>query len=143
MMALGAFFYAIGFSMFGFDPLNAFGTSFMLYNWEVSLSGTFIWFMSAVVIITIGEMIIMPVSQALAANFAPEDMRGRYMAIFSIAWAIPATFGPALAGLILDNKSYDPNILWYLGGIICLVSVLGFYLLHLRLGKQARFAPAS
>ncbi len=143
MMALGAFFYAIGFSMFGFDPLNAFGASFMLYNWEISLSGTFIWFMSAVVIITIGEMIIMPVSQALAANFAPEDMRGRYMAIFSIAWAIPATFGPTLAGLILDNKSYDPNILWYLGGVICLVSVLGFYLLHLRLGKQERFAPAS
>jgi MFS family permease len=39
-------------------------------------------------------MIIMPVSQALAANFAPEAMRGRYMAVFSLAWAIPATVGP-------------------------------------------------
>ena len=79
MMALGAFFYAIGFTMFGLDPLKALDTSFVLYSWEISLSGTFIWFMSAVVIITIGEMIIMPVSQALAANFAPEDMRGRYI----------------------------------------------------------------
>jgi len=145
MMALGAFFYAIGFTMFGLDPLKAFYASFMLYSWEISLSGTFIWFMSAVIIITIGEMIIMPVSQALAANFAPEDMRGRYMAIFSLAWTIPATFGPWMAGKILDNKSYNPNMLWYLGGIICLVSVMGFYALHLKLGGQKRFAatPAS
>ncbi|MCP4423463.1 MAG: MFS transporter [Chloroflexi bacterium] len=137
MMALGAFFYAAGFAMFGFDPLSSLNGS--LYGY--SLRGTYIWFMGAVVIITIGEMIIMPVSQALAANFAPEDMRGRYMAIFSLAWALPATVGPGLAGLILDN--YNPNLLWYWGGILCLISVLGFYALHLRLGGQKRFVPAD
>ncbi|MDM8521685.1 MFS transporter [Anaerolineales bacterium HSG6] len=137
MMALGAFCYAIGFTMFGFDPLSALSSSVA----TISLSGTYVWFMSAVVIITIGEMIVMPVSQALAANFAPEDMRGRYMAIFGFSWAIPATFGPALAGLILDN--YNPNLLWYLGGIVCLISVLGFYALHLRLGSQKRFSSAT
>ena len=134
MMALGAFFYAVGFVMFGFDPLSSFSGSF----YTMSLRGTYIWFMSAVVIITIGEMIIMPVSQALAANFAPENMRGRYMAIFGLSWTIPATFGPGLAGLILDN--YNPNLLWYLGGILCLISVLGFYVLHILLGGQKRFA---
>ncbi|MCP4139516.1 MAG: MFS transporter [Chloroflexi bacterium] len=145
MMAFGAFLYGIGFTMFGFDPLSVFSNTLQLFIWEVSLRGTYIWFMGAVFIITIGEMLIMPVSQALAANFAPEDMRGRYMAIFSLAWAIPATFGPWLAGQILDNKSYNPNILWYLGGIICLVSVMGFCALHLKLGGQKRFAatPAS
>lgn len=140
MMALGAFFYGVGFLMFGFDPLGGFSDTFYLFQWSISLSGTFIWFMSAIVTITIGEMIIMPVSQALAANFAPEEMRGRYMAIYSLAWAVPATFGPVLAGLILDNKNYNPNLLWYLGGLLCLISVIGFYALHLRLGKQKRFA---
>ncbi len=143
MMALGAFFYAIGFTMFGLDPLKSLIYEFTLRRWQITASGTYLWFMSAVVIITVGEMIIMPVSQALAANFAPEAMRGRYMAIYSLAWAIPATFGPGLAGLILDNKAYNPNLLWYLGGILCLIAVSGFYLLHLRLGKQERFAPAS
>ena len=52
----------------------------------------------------------------------------------------PATVGPILAGLILDN--YNPNLLWYLGGVLCLISVVGFYLLHLKLGGQDRFAPA-
>ena len=140
MMALGTFFYSIGFVMFGLDPLGAFSGLNFFNRWSISLSGTYIWFIGAIVIITIGEMIIMPVSQALAANFSSEEMRGRYMAIFSLAWTIPATFGPGLAGLILDNKSYNPNLLWYIGGVLCLVSVVGFYLLHLRLSGQKRFA---
>ena len=122
LMALGATFYAIGFTLFGVVTLY----------WMFALN---------IVIITFGEMIIMPVSQTLAANFAPADMRGRYMAVFSFAWAIPATLGPALAGLILDN--YNPNLLWYLGGVLCLISVVGFYLLHVRLGHQERFAPTA
>jgi MFS family permease len=120
MMGLGVFFYMIGFGMFGF--VSAY------------------WlFATAVVIITIGEMVIMPTASALTANFAPEDMRGRYMAVFGVSWALPATIGPSAAGLILDN--YNPNLLWYLGAIICAISVLGFYILHLWLGRRARFNP--
>ncbi|MGB2964736.1 MAG: MFS transporter [Anaerolineales bacterium] len=120
MMALGTFFYMIGFGMFGFV--------------------TTLWlFAAAIVIITIGEMIIMPTSQALAANFAPEDMRGRYMAIFSIAWALPSTIGPSAAGLILDN--YNPFLLWYVAAGLSAVTILGFYILHLWLGKLDRFNP--
>jgi MFS family permease len=118
MMSFGTVFYMIGFSMFGF--VSAY------------------WlFVTAVVIITIGEMIIMPVTSALAANFAPTAMRGRYMAVFGLTWAIPATVAPTAAGIILDN--YDPNLLWYIGGVLCLVSVASFYALHLILGKQKRF----
>lgn len=120
MMALGVFFYMIGFGMFGFV------TAFWL-------------FAAAVVIITIGEMVIMPTASALATNFAPEDMRGRYMAVFGLSWAIPATVGPSAAGLILDN--YNPNLLWYVGAGICAVSVASFYGLHLWLGRRERFNP--
>jgi MFS family permease len=118
MMALGVFFYMIGFGMFGFVA-------------------AFWLFVSAIVIITVGEMIIMPTASALAANFAPEDKRGRYMAVFGLSWTLPATVGPSLAGMILDN--YNPNLLWYLGAAICGVAVLCFYALHLWLGKSERF----
>ena len=120
MMGLGVFFYMIGFGMFGFV------SAYWLFT-------------AAVVIITIGEMVIMPTASALAANFAPEAMRGRYMAVFGLSWALPATIGPSAAGLILDN--YNPNLLWYLGAIICAVSVVSFYVLHLWLGKRNRFNP--
>jgi MFS family permease len=122
MMSLGVLFYMLGFSMFGF----------VAWYWL---------FVLAVVIITIGEMIIMPVTSALAANFAPEEMRGRYMAVFGLTWMIPATIGPGAAGLILDN--FDPNLLWYIGGALCGISAFSYYALHLRLGGQKRFAPVQ
>ncbi len=122
MMALGTAFYVIGFGMFGFIS-------------------AYLLFMLAFIVITIGEMIVVPTSQALAANFAPVDMRGRYMAVFGLSWAIPSTIGPGLAGLILDN--FNPNLLWYIGSALCLVSAFGYYVLHLRLGAQKRFEVAT
>ncbi len=122
MMAIGTAFYVIGFTLFG-------------------IVTTYILFALNIVIITIGEMIVMPMSQAIAANFAPEAMRGRYMAVFGLTWAIPSTIGPGAAGYILDN--YNPNLLWYIGGALCILSVLAYYALHLRIGAKPQFAPAK
>ena len=122
MMAFGTLFYMVGFTMFGV---------FSAYE----------WFVTAIVVITIGEMIVVPVSQGLAANFAPEQMRGRYMAVFGFSWAIPQTLGPAAAGYILDN--FNPNLLWYIGGALCALSAFSYYLLHIRLGARTQFAPAT
>jgi MFS family permease len=122
MMAVGTVFYMIGFTLFGLV------TAYFLFALNI-------------VIITIGEMIVVPTSQAIAANFAPETMRGRYMAIFGLSWAIPSTVGPGAAGYILDH--YNPNLLWYIGGALCGLSVLAYYALHLRLGAKPAFAPAK
>jgi len=97
-------------------------------------------FVTAIVVITIGEMIVVPISQGLAANFAPEQMRGRYMAVFGFSWAIPQTLGPGAAGYILDH--FNPNLLWYIGGGLCALSAFSYYLLHIRLGARTQFAPA-
>ena len=120
MMAFGTLFYMVGFTMFG-------------------LVSAYPLFIAAIVVITIGEMIVVPVSQGLAANFAPEEMRGRYMAVFGLSWAFPQTIGPGAAGYILDN--FNPNLLWYIGGALCAVSALSYWALHLGLGRQERFAP--
>jgi MFS family permease len=122
MMAFGTVFYMIGFTLFGVV------TAYALFALNI-------------VIITIGEMIVVPTSQALATDFAPEAMRGRYMAIFGLSWAIPSTIGPGAAGYILDN--YNPNLLWFIGGALCGLSVLAYYFLHLRLGTRPEFAPAQ
>jgi len=121
MMGVGAVFYALGFGLFG-------------------VVTTLILFAMNIVIITIGEMIIMPIAQALVAGFAPKEMRGRYMAVSGLTWLLPSTFGPGLAGYMLDN--FNPNLLWYIGGILCLVAALGYYALHIRLGSRPQFAPA-
>jgi len=123
MMALGSIFYLIGFGMYGFVS-------------------AYYLFVVAMIVVTIGEMLVAPTSSALAANFAPEAMRGRYMAVFSLVWVVPAAVGPTAAGYILDNFA-NPNILWFIGGGLCAVAALAFYMLHLRLGSGARFATAA
>jgi MFS family permease len=120
MMALSTLIFAIGFFMYG-------------------MVSSFTLFTVAAIIICVGEMFFFPASSALAANFAPEDMRGRYMAVSGLVWSIPATIGPAAAGIIIDN--YNPNLVWYIGGLICIISGIGYYALHLKVGGQQRFAP--
>ena len=111
MMVLACALYGIGFILFGIVRSTLF-------------------FYIAMAIVTIGEMVHIPVAQALAAFFAPEDMRGRYMAAYGLGWAIPNTFAPLLAGLVMDN--YDPNWVWYLSGILSIIAVISFGLLYLR-----------
>jgi MFS family permease len=122
MMMLGALFFMAGFTMIGLVK------GFPLFALAVSIA-------------TIGEMILFPTNKALAANFAPGDMRGRYMAVYDLGWTLPATIGPAAAGLILDN--YNPNLLWYIGGLLCTIAAISFCDMHLWLGKQKRFVPAQ
>jgi MFS family permease len=115
MMAVGSFFYLVGFGMFGF------------------ISGFFL-FILAMVILTIGEMVVIPIAQALVAKMAPSDMRGRYMAVYGSAWIVPFAVGPYIAGLVLDN--INPNWVWYGCMILCLLAIAGFYRLHLLKGVE-------
>lgn len=109
MMALGAALYMVGFGLYG-------------------VVTTFVLFLVAMLIITVGEMIVLPVAQALVARFAPADMRGRYMAFFGLAWTIPSAVGPWAAGVVMDN--FDPRWVWYLAGLFCAVAVAGYFLLY-------------
>lgn len=112
--------YGIGFTMFGFVAVYPL-------------------FMLAMAIITIGEMLHIPVAQSLSARFAPAYMRGRYMAVYGLSWAIPHTFGTLAAGLVMDN--FDPNLIWFLAGGISIIAALGFLFLHIRARDRFRAAP--
>lgn len=127
MMAAGAALYGIGFGMYGF----------------ISGPSVFLLALFAMVIITFGEMIASPVAQAVAARFAPEHMRGRYMAMFGFSWMLPFAVAPLGAGLIMDH--FDPRWVWYLSGLVSLLATLGFITLHARTpGNSAEDSrPAS
>ena len=115
VMVWGTLIYAVGFSMYGYVSA--------------------IWlFILAMVIITFAEMLIAPTGQAIVAKLAPEDMRGRYMAVFGFSWIIPNAIGPLLAGLVMDN--FNPNLVWYGAGIFMLVAAGIFSSLQNRSGSR-------
>ncbi|MHA1795458.1 MAG: MFS transporter, partial [Promethearchaeota archaeon] len=109
MISIGTGLYAIGFAMYGFVSLP-------------------ILFFFAMFIITIGEIIISPFGQTVAAHFAPEDKRGRYMAVYQFSWIIPSLFGTLVAGIIMDH--YNPNWVWYLAGILAFIAMVSYLFLH-------------
>ena len=120
ILALGSVFYVIGFGLYGFVSI-------------------YLLFMVAMAIITIGEMVVIPVAQAYVGDAAPEDMRGRYMGVMGFSWMIPWMIGPLLAGLLMDNGY--PNWVWYGSAILASISALGF--LWLRKSHDKKSIPLS
>jgi len=120
LMAVGTALYAVGFGMYGFGS-------------------TFLWFAFAMVVITIGEMVLAPEGTALVARFSPEHMRGRYMGMFGFTWGIAFAIGPLAAGFIMET--YDPRWVWYLSFILGTVGALGYLVLHAA--TQKRFVASK
>lgn len=68
--------------------LNAFQGSLPAY-----VAGNVTW--------TVGEVIGFPVANALVADLAPPELRGRYQGAFSMSWGIAFTAAPIAGGAVL------------------------------------------
>jgi MFS family permease len=110
VMALGSFFYCLGIG-------------------SVALGSGFLGFLVSMVIMTIGELLLVPTTTTQVANLAPKEMRGRYMSIYGLSWGVASGIGPVFGGFLSDTIS--PRATWYGGALIGLVSVAVFVLLAL------------
>lgn len=117
VLALGALFYALG-------------------TGSVAAGAAFTGFLFSMVVLTIGELIIIPTATALTADLAPPDMRGRYMGVYNLTWGVGFAIGPVLGGVLNDHLA--PAAIWYAGLALGAASALGF----LALGRALRRRPA-
>lgn len=111
MLALGAVFYAMGIG-------------------SVAFGDSFLDFMISMVILSIGEIILMPTAMTLVARIAPADMRGRYMSLYSLTMGAAKGIGPVVGGLLNDYVS--PTAIWYGGFVMAMMSMSVFLMLHRR-----------
>jgi MFS family permease len=111
IMMGGTAFYLVGFGSYGLPPSMAL-------------------FIFAMILITLGEMLVIPTSQAMTALLAPPDMRGRYVATERLNWIVAQSLGPLAAAAIMDR--FDPRWVWAGCSIICAISIVSFYSLHLH-----------
>ena len=118
MLTVGALFYAAGVG-------------------SVSLARGFWGFWLSMVIMTIGELILMPTSSTYAAGLAPADMRGRYMSIYGLTWPAALGIAPVMGGYLGDT--FGPVTTWYGGLVAGLLSIVWFTALH----RRARSGSAS
>ena len=114
------------------ETLRVMAIGTMLYTIGVGsiAAGSGFWsFWLSMVIMTFGELILIPTATTFTANLAPPDMRGRYMSIYNLTWGLAAGLGPLLGGLM--NDVFGPQAIWLVGGLVGLISVAVFiYLAH-------------
>ncbi|WP_040420286.1 MDR family MFS transporter [Actinopolymorpha alba] len=79
----------------------------------------------SVVVWTLGEIGLSTVLSAIFADLAPLDLRGRYMGIAGVAWAMGSTVGP-LAGTAVFEAA-GSTVLWVgcavIGVLLCLAQL--------------------
>jgi Arabinose efflux permease len=111
VMAVGTFFYGIGVG-------------------SIALGNGFWGFWMSMIIVTLGELMVIPTASTFTANRAPEHMRGRYMSLLAISWGAGSMVGPLLGGLL--NDTFSPKAIWYGGGGAGLLGALVYLILLLR-----------
>ena len=89
-----------------------------------SVAQNFWWIWGAFVVLTCGEMFYVPSTTTFAANLAPQNMRGRYMSLFSLHWPIASGLGPLVGGLINDNVG--PRWIWIGAALFPLLASFGY-----------------
>lgn len=94
---------------------------------SVALGRGFWGFWLSMVIMSVGELILMPTATTYTADLAPADMRGRYMSLFSLTWGIAQGIGPVTGGFLADT--YGPPAPWLGGGVAGALAVAAFVVL--------------
>jgi len=95
---------------------------------SVALMSSFWGFWLSMVILTFGELTLVPTATKYVADMAPANLRGRYMSIYWLGWGLARTLAPIIGGSLNDNIS--PRSIWIGGLLIGLSSAFGLFLLN-------------
>lgn len=116
-----------------FRPLPVIGIGMLIYALgvgSVALMSSFWGFWTSMVLMTFGELTLIPTASKYIADLAPADMRGRYMSFYWFAWGIARGAAPLIGGFLNDNIS--PRFIWIGGLTIGLASTIGLFLFSAR-----------
>lgn len=116
-----------------FRPLPVAAIGMTIYAFgvgSVALMNNFWGFWISMVLMTFGELTLIPTVSKYIADHAPTNMRGRYMSVYWFAWAIARGAAPLIGGFLNDNIS--PRSIWIGGLILGLTSASGLLFLSVQ-----------
>jgi len=114
-----------------YETLPVAATGLLIYALSagsVALMTGFWGFWLSMVILTFGELTLVPTASKYVADTAPADLRGRYMSIYWLGWGLARTLSPLIGGFLNDNLF--PQAIWIGGLLIGLTSTLGLFLFN-------------
>ena len=81
-----------------------------------------------IIVISFGEILVMPFSSNWATTRAGASRQGQYMALYNMAYSSCSIFSPMLGTQIIGNFSF--NYLWIILLMLCGIAMAGFYFLE-------------
>ena len=127
-----------------YPPLRAMRLGAVFYVLSplvIAISTGFWGFWVGMVVMTLGELIVVPSASAFAANLAPIDKRGRYMSLYGLTWHVAVGISPVMGGYLSDQ--FGPHAPWFSGVVIGALALMAFYRLHKRQPVQVSKTPIS
>ncbi len=113
-----------------YRPLPVIAVGMLVYAVGVGSVGwmtVFPGFIVSMVVMTFGELILVPTGTTYVANRAPADLRGRYMSMYWMTWGLSRAAAPMIGGLLNDHIS--PQAVWHGGLAIGLASAVALMVL--------------
>jgi MFS family permease len=103
LAALGYALAALGFGMIG-----------LVMHWA--------WFLLAVLVFTLGEILSAPQQMAFIADWAPPEARGRYLSLYQATWSFAFAVNPALT--LPLHAALGERLFWGLAPLVALPGVI-------------------
>jgi MFS family permease len=102
------------------------GLSFLFLN----LSQAFVFVLSQMMMITLGEMLLFPFMNNFWVGRSTESNRGQYAAVYTMSFSAAIVLAPTFASQIATWFGFP--VLWIMNFILCSFATLGFFLLKKR-----------
>jgi MFS family permease len=99
---------------------------------SVALMSGFWGFWLSMVVVSFGELLLVPTAAAYVARRAPADLRGRYVGTYWLTWGCARAVAPIIGGAL--NDGLGPTAIWIGALAIGLVSATGLALMARRSG---------
>ncbi|HIK57331.1 MAG TPA: MFS transporter [Synechococcales cyanobacterium M55_K2018_004] len=114
------------------------GVSFVLV-WVTGVApmGHLVWAVAALGMMAIATVVYMPAASALVVDFAPESLRGVYLSINSLCWAVGYFVGPVVGGWTMDQSSAIAHRSWLGWAASVLISLVILRHLDRRLSRTS------
>jgi len=84
------------------------------------------WALGAMAIITLGEIIHVPITLSVIGELSPQDQRGRYMGLYGLSETTGIAIGPLLGGVLIDTFPLNPKLIWAPIASIALIAAIWY-----------------
>ena len=97
---------------------------------SVAMMSSFPGFWVSMVVVSLGELLLVPTAATYIARRAPADLRGRYVGTYWLAWGCARAVAPMIGGAL--NDGLGPRAIWFGALALGLASATGLALLARR-----------